>query len=342
MLNSFIAIVSVMAILLTAASYLAANGFIKTKVFFLAANRDVRFLPSAFSIAATWIWAPALFVSAQKAYQQGIVGLFWFTVPNVLCLILFSFFAERIRKQMPFGFTISDYMRASHSDRVQSTYWVTTVGLTVCAFAVQLLAGGKLISSITGISFFASTIILSAIPLAYSMVFGLRASIFTDYLKIFIILVLGLVAGSYALNGNVDTLIKGFGGISGQYTSLFSESGIDVFLTFGIPVTIGLISGPFGDQSFWQRAYATDVNCIKRSFITAAFVFAVVPLVMAIFGFLAAGSGFKAINPTMVNLEFISSTMPGWMAVLFVIIVFAGITSILDSKLCQLQLIFKR
>ena len=35
------------------------------------------------SIAASWIWAPALFVSVQLAYEKGIAGIFWFTIPNV-------------------------------------------------------------------------------------------------------------------------------------------------------------------------------------------------------------------------------------------------------------------
>jgi len=41
---------------------------------FMVANRKVGVLVASFSIAATWIWAPALFVSAQKAFQQGLVG----------------------------------------------------------------------------------------------------------------------------------------------------------------------------------------------------------------------------------------------------------------------------
>lgn len=57
---------------------------------FHVANRNLGTWQSAMSIAATWIWAPALFTSAEKAYNNGIPGLFWFLIPNVLCLILGS------------------------------------------------------------------------------------------------------------------------------------------------------------------------------------------------------------------------------------------------------------
>ena len=60
---------------------------------FHTADRQLGLWQSAMSIAATWIWAPALFTSAEKAYSSGIPGLFWFLVPNVLCLLFFIPFA---------------------------------------------------------------------------------------------------------------------------------------------------------------------------------------------------------------------------------------------------------
>ena len=61
---------------------------------FCVGNRDTGWGISALSIAATWIWAPALFTSTENAYTKGFAGLFWFLVPNVLCLILFIPFAK--------------------------------------------------------------------------------------------------------------------------------------------------------------------------------------------------------------------------------------------------------
>lgn len=55
---------------------------------FYVGNRNMGTISSAMSIAATWIWAPALFTSAEKAYLNGVPGLFWFLVPNILCLLI--------------------------------------------------------------------------------------------------------------------------------------------------------------------------------------------------------------------------------------------------------------
>src|SRR5437588_11958400 len=75
----------------------------QTQVGFLAAGRKVSWFVGALSIAVSWIWAPALFVSVQQSYQQGIPGIFWFVFPNVLCLIIMAPLAIRIRKQLPNG-----------------------------------------------------------------------------------------------------------------------------------------------------------------------------------------------------------------------------------------------
>ena len=82
---------------------------------FHVADRNMGTISSAMSIAATWIWAPALFVSSEKAYNNGIPGLFWFVVPNVICLMVYIPFAKKIRKEMPKGITISGYMKNKYN-----------------------------------------------------------------------------------------------------------------------------------------------------------------------------------------------------------------------------------
>ena len=52
-----------------------------------------------------------------------------------------------------------------------------------------------------------------------------------------------------------------------------------MFLGFGLPTAIGLISGPFGDQSFWQRVFSIKERYIGRAFLIGALVFGVVPAI---------------------------------------------------------------
>jgi len=310
----------------------------QTKDEFLVAGRTLGVWSSAFSIAATWIWAPALFLAAQQAYTQGVAGVFWFTVPNVLCLIVFAHFAERIRALVPEGFTLSHYMRLRHSRRVQALYLLQLAGLAACSFAVQLLAGGKVIADLTGLSFPGVTVGLALIALSYSLWSGLRASVITDYAQMAIILAVIALVVPWAVvrAGGVDAIAQGLGGQSGAYRSLVSEGGLSVAWSFGISVTIGLLAGPFGDQSFWQRAFAIERAHVRSAFVRGALIFAIVPLMLSLLGFLAAGQGWTAADPALVNLEAVKRLLPAWVMFPMVFMLLSGLVSTLDSNLCAI------
>jgi Na+/proline symporter len=303
---------------------------------FHVGNRRENTLMAALSIAATWIWAPALFVSAERAYINGWPGLFWFLVPNALCLVLFIPFAKRIRAKMPEGITLSSYMGDRYkSSKVRGIYQFQLSGLAVFSTAVQLLAGSKMLSMTTGIPFWALTIILAAIAYSYSWFSGIKASMLTDAVQMVFMLAASVAFMLCAVNKvGIGDLAAGLFSTSGEYRSLFDAKGVTLFLGFGLPTTIGLLSGPFGDQSFWQRAFAVKSKRIGAAFGLGSLFFAVVPFAMGLMGFMAAGSGFAAIDTGSVNLEFITRLFPAWTVVPFLFMVISGLLSTVDSNLC--------
>lgn len=305
---------------------------------FHTADRNIGAVISILSIAATWIWAPALFVSGSQAYTNGIPGLFWFLVPNVLCLIIFIPFAKKIRKEMPQGVTLSGYMADKYkSEKVKGIYLFQLGSLSVLSTAVQLLAGSQVLSFITGTPFWLMTILLAIIAFSYSQFSGIKASITTDVIQIIFILIGCAVILPFAFKNTsgFTTLLNGLNGVTGDFGSLFDKAGLKVFLSYGLPTTIGLISGPFGDQSFWQRTFSIKEKHIGKAFFFGALVFSLVPLSMGIVGYFAAGSGFIANDSSMVNFEFISTVLPKWIIVPFLFMIISGLLSTVDSNLCS-------
>lgn len=305
---------------------------------FHIADRNIGTVISALSIAATWIWAPSLFTSAEKAYTNGLPGLFWFLVPNVLCLIIFIPFAKKIRREMPAGITLSGYMKEKyHSEKVNKIYLFQLGSLSVLSTAVQLLAGSKILNMITGIPFWALTIALAVIAYSYSQISGIKASVITDNLQICFILLGCIILLPLTLKscGGIGTLFKGVSGHTGDFSSLFDKNGISVMFSFGLPTAIGLMSGPFGDQSFWQRTFAMKEKGIGKAFLLGALIFALVPLSLGAIGFIAAGSGFIANDVGMVNFEFIKSILPSWVLIPFLFMLLSGLLSTVDSNLCS-------
>lgn len=310
----------------------------KTKEEFLVANRSMPWLLTAFSMAATWVWAPSMFVASEKAYTQGLVGVFWFVVPNVLTLILFAFFANKMRKLRPEGWTFSDYIREKYSKRCHNLFLIESFGLQTMSFAVQLLAGATIFSKITGISFTATTVVMALCPLVYTFASGIRSSIITDFWKmLWIVIVLLLGLPIMFSSAGPEALFNGLGGISGGFSDLFSGNGLMVTLSFGIPTTIGLLSGTFGDQMFWQRVFCVKADKVKRTMITAAFIFAVVPISLAVFGFFAAGTGLAISDTQLTNVGAVMAFCPKWFLYLFFVLILSGLISTVDSIICAVS-----
>ncbi len=305
---------------------------------FCVGKRDISWPMAALSIAATWIWAPALFVSTENAYTKGFAGLFWFLVPNVLCLIIFIPFAKKIRAQLPEGITLSGYMHQKYqSTKVRNVYLFQLGALSALSTGVQLLAGSKLLSLLTGIPFFAMTIIMAVIAFSYSQFSGIKASMLTDSVQMVLMLVasIGFAIAGLKYGGGIETLVRGFQGFSGAGSSrLFSEKGWEIFLGFGLPTTVGLLSGPFGDQCFWQRAFSMKKEHIGKAFLVGAILFGIVPLCMGLLGFIGAGMGYEAADTSVLNFELIGKMFPTWTMVPFIFMIVSGLLSTIDSNLC--------
>lgn len=306
---------------------------------YLVGNRRMKTVQSAMGIAASWVWAPSLLVAAERAYISGVPGLFWFLVPNVLTLLIFIPFAKKIRKEMPKGITLSGYMQQKYrSDGVKNIYLLELSGLAICSTAVQLLAGGKLLSMLTGLPFLVITLILAIIVFSYAHFSGIRSSVLAETIQLLVIILIVIAfAGGSLRSAGVYAWIKGLSGISGEYGSVFSEKGKEVFFSFGLSSAIGLLAGPFGDQCFWQRAFAIEEKSIGKSFALGAMLFALVPLSMGVIGFAAAGTGYIAADKSIVNFEYLMSIFPRWAMIPFLIMFLSGLLARLDSNLSAIS-----
>ncbi|MBC8393939.1 MAG: hypothetical protein H8E17_15395 [Deltaproteobacteria bacterium] len=307
---------------------------------FLVAGRSVGTLVGAMSVASTWIWAPALFIAAQKTFQQGLPGLMWFTVPNVLCLVMFAFLATRIRKLFPEGYTLPQYIASRFDNRTHAIYLFAFLSLQVCSLGVQLIAGASLLNAMSGLPYGFGVMALAVMFTSYSLIDGLRSSIRTDLLQMLLILtgIAVLVPLSVVKGGGLSTLTKGLSGFNGAYGNLFDPY---VAYTFGITVTIGLMSGPVGDQQHWQRAFAFREGKAFNGYLIGALIFAVVPLMMSLLGFIAAGNPEAApavlageYPAQQVGPEVIRTLLPPWGLVAFMVIILSGLASTGDSALC--------
>lgn len=297
------------------------------------ADRNVSGVVGALSVASTWVWAPALLVSATQGFNNGWVGVAWFVVPNAAALLLMLPFALYIRKRYATGFTLSGLMRRTYGKTVQGLYVGTLGGLAMLSVSVNLLAGGTVLSMLTGLPLLVTAGGMLLLVMAYTYRYGVKASFSTEVVQVLLIILvlLALVPGTLNVTG-WDVLAAGIHGVN-NIQGIFSTSGIEVAISFGIISAIGLAAGPVGDQAFWQRAFAMRSGEVVRAFGGGALIFTLVPVLMSFLGFAAAGSGFSPENPGYVNLELIQELFPPVVAVPFMLLLVSALFSVVNSHL---------
>lgn len=120
---------------------------------FLVADREVGAAQGAFSIAISWVWAPAIFVCSMQAYNLGLPGIFWFTLPNIICFFVFAPIAIRLRRQMPEGYTLPEYIwhRFGQKRYVHLIFVTGFILNMIGAIVANAFAGGALLNAMSGV-----------------------------------------------------------------------------------------------------------------------------------------------------------------------------------------------
>jgi SSS family transporter len=306
-----------------------------TTELYLVANRNISLIYNAFAIAASWIWAPALLVSSEMAYTKGISGAFWFCVPNIVAVAIFAFGATRLRNLLPQGYTFPEFIKIRFDKRTHLIYLIFFLVLQIFTAAVQILGGMSVVRLLTGLPSLPVALLLVIFPLAYTFRTGLKASIITDVFQMTMILVgLFIVPWAVKVSGGWHIIKESLGGVSGKYTNIFNH---EVIYTFGIITTVGLLSGLFGDQKFWQRSFSCHKKDVAKSYLLGAFIFAICPVAITFLGFIAAHPAFHGwIIPKtqLAGVVAIQQLLPQWASLVFLTLLVSCLMSSYDSAIC--------
>jgi len=308
---------------------------------FLLMRRDLGVFRGSLSMAVSWIWAPAVFICSMQAFNQGLPGIFWFTVPNILCFFVFVPIALKLRQVMPKGYTISQIFRHrfKKTQKPHHAALIVTFGYQLGAIIINCIAGATLIGLLTGISYSTGVLLMVSVSLSYALISGLRASVISDVAQMIMILGIAFLIVPWVIfeSGGLSSVTNNLGGVTGEYSNIFDPG---VAYAFGIAMTIGLISGPVADQMFSQRAHAARKDAIKPIFIWGGILFGVVPITLSLLGFVGAeamNAGYIVVSdPQMVGAQVVANYLPTWALMAFAVMAFAGLTSTLDSAFCAI------
>ncbi|MEO0454807.1 MAG: hypothetical protein AAFY98_11840 [Verrucomicrobiota bacterium] len=199
------------------------------------------------SVAFSWMWGLGLFFSVQMTFQFGLAGLLGFAIPNGLGLVLFGWLTQYVadRNESPDSLW-HFFMKWSKPFRlIFYLYQVLAITLTVFAILSYLFLPLDLHPD----KFYWLFLPLTAlIVIAAGCLFGEEFDIKTIKYSHLVQMLLAL--------GCIITLILYLNPFEGwaSYTLEVQEEDSGIFPGYMIPISIGLLLGPWLDLQQWQRA----------------------------------------------------------------------------------------
>ena len=302
---------------------------------YVLAGRRVGLALGTATAMATWVTSNTTMAAPQLAFQIGVWGMLGYSLGSV-GLLMFAPLATRIRRLMPNGYTSGDFIRI----RYGHTAWRVFLGISLfysLGWLVSMgMAGGILIHALTGIPYHYGMTVILAICVGYTLLGGFRAVIGTDFIQALLILT-GLVVIAFLAIRKV-----GFESIHAavlaerpELLNLLMPAAI-MFLFNNLLFGIGEV---FHSNVWWSRAFSFREGVGFRAYTLAGILWAPIPIV----------AGFVALAVPALNVNVPAADMVGPMvaadllgvtgAVLVLIMVFAALSSSLDSLLAATSIL---
>jgi Na+/proline symporter len=312
--------------------------FVRNTHDFIIANRKIGFGFGVGSVISVWTWAMAVMMSSAMTYKWGLSGLFWFVVPNGFAVMAMIPFARLLRRNMPQGYTISEFIkyRFGYSRVASGVVTVTMIFGILLEILINLKGTSVVISTVFGVNWRVAAIVGILCVLAYSYFGGLWTSVMTGTLNTLMVTVPAaiVVAAVYrAIPGGADAVFQAARTADPRNLSVLRP---DAAAGFGITLAFGLLAATVADQTFWQKVWSIRSREVTRVFFWAGALFYPIPICLGMLGLVGIaygltpvgiGGDIAAVGPYVVS----HVGLPLALVVIYVLTILAACYSTIDG-----------
>ena len=258
---------------------------------YLTANRNIGLFSLTTSLVASALGAWILFGPASASTWGGIGAVIGYALGTGFPMIFLIYLGKKIRTDFPKGSSLVEYMRQKFGKSLFKLILLMTIFYMFIFLCAEVTAVAVLINYISGTDLWITALIVIISTLTYTLYGGLRASIFTDNIQMFVIAVLLLITISYITLFSGDNFSFSF--IESKNPQLLSSSYIPSY-TAGLTFFIAVAATNLFHQGNWQRVYAAkNYQTLKIGLIISFLI--IVPIVF-LMGFIGMVS--FSIDPT--------------------------------------------
>ncbi|KAJ9161333.1 Urea transporter [Coniochaeta hoffmannii] len=341
------------------------NQELQTSEMFNTAGRTVKSGLVGSAVVSSWTWAATLLQSTGVCYRYGVSGPFWYASGATVQILLFATLAIELKRRAPNAHTFLEVIKARYGTVAHIVFMVFGLATNILVSLMLIVGGSATVSALTGMHTIAAIYLLPVGVVAYTMVGGLKATILTDWMHTFILLIIIIVfsltayASSDVLGspGAVyDLLLKASdlhpveGNKNGSYLTMQSREGA-IFFVINIVGNFGTV---FLDNGYYNKAIAASPVHALPGYILGGLSWFAIPWLTATTMGLAAlalegNPAFPTYPDRMPDSEVSAGLVLPYAAVALLgkggaaatlLIVFMAVTSATSSELIAVSSIF--
>lgn len=301
---------------------------------FMLAGRKVGLSLGSATAMATWVTSNTTMLAPVFALTLGVWGMLAYSTAS-FGLILFGFFAIRIRKILPQGVTAGDFFRLRYGRVGWALFLIITMLYSLSWLVSMAIAGGDLLNALAGIPYVQGMSLILLVCVLYTLFGGMYAVIGTDFIQSIIILI-GIVF--------IGTLVVMRLDFDEAYTHIatYQPSLLQIAMPAALLAVFNNMLFGFGEvfhnNVWWSRAFAMRKDVAPKAFILSGLLWFPIPIAA---GFIALAAGPMGINvvdqnqtgPTVAAAVMGQAGFGAISGVLILTVLFCSMASSIDSLL---------
>jgi len=295
---------------------------------YLIAGRNVGTTSLTTSLVASALGAWVLFGPASAATWGGIGSVIGYSLGTAFPMIAFIFLGTKIRKVFPRGHSLTEFINYKFGKKLFKLILVLTVFYMFIFLCAEVTAVSMLANYISGTPLWLTATLVIVTTLVYTLYGGLRASILTDNLQFFIILILLFICVYYLFSLNSESI--SFQVVQTNSQHLLSSKYIPNY-TAGLTFFIAVAATNLFHQGNWQRVFAAKNNKVLKKSLWVSFII-IIPIVffMGISGIIAVSLDSE-VNPDLAFFSILLKDKTGFLSVIIIILAVSLTVSTIDT-----------
>lgn len=295
---------------------------------YLTAGRNVGTMSLTTSLVASALGAWILFGPASAATWGGIGAVIGYSLGTAFPMIALIFFGTKIRKLFPTGITLTEFIHYKFGKNLFKLILILSIFYMFIFLCAEMTAVSMLINYISGTPLWLTATLVIVTTLIYTLYGGLRASILTDNLQFFIVIILLFVSLYYLFF--LNSVNFSFETVQTNARHLLSIKYIPNY-TAGLTFFIAVAATNLFHQGNWQRVFAAKNNEVLKKSLLFSFII-IIPIVflVGVSGIIAISIDTK-INPDLAFFSILLKEKKEFLSVLIIVLAVSLTVSTVDT-----------